>query len=75
MNNFERHEDPLKAMGIGLEASLKDAGITLNPKNGVFEKSPRGQIYAQSWSPEELRKIADFMEAYPECRQCETKDP
>ena len=73
---FERHtEDPITSLGIGLKAALSEIGIVLNPKTGVFEKSPRGQIYAKSWSPEELRKIADYMEVYPECQQIEGKDP
>jgi hypothetical protein len=72
MNNFERHEDPLKAMGVGIEAALKLNGITLDRAASgemMFQKQPRGQLYAQSWSSEELRRIADYIEVHPECKE------
>jgi len=70
--NFERGKDPKEEMGIGIREALINAGIVFNKvvgESGFFakEKSTAGSLNSFAFSPKDLRLIADFLEAHPEC--------
>jgi hypothetical protein len=63
MNNFERGLDPKAAIGIGLDQVLKNNGITFDRSfkgEGRFRRNEWSNgLEVSSWSPVELRMIAD----------------
>lgn len=79
MNNFERGLVPEKAMRIGLDQVLKNNGITFDRSikgEGRFRKNEWSNgLEVSSWSPAELRIIADYIDAHPECIKVEPPDP
>ena len=73
MNKFERGLDPKKAMGVGLEQMMINYGIRFDRSSsgkGRFRKNSWGNgLEVNTWSPEELRLIADYIEANPDCKK------
>ena len=70
MIKFKRGIDPKEAMTTGLVSSLEKYNIKLTHDiagNVIFTKGDafRDRIYAV-WPPEELRALANYMEAYPD---------
>ena len=76
--DFERHtEDPLKSMGIGVDARLKDLGCKfVRTQHGepIFVKGDDPQttvsVRPVNWNAEQLRAIADYLDAHPEANKC-----
>jgi hypothetical protein len=73
MNSFERGMDPKKAMEIGLDQVLKNKGIIFDRNfkgEGRFHKSSWDNgLEVSSWTSAELRLIADYIEANPDCKK------
>lgn len=73
MNNFERGLEPKKSIGIGLDQALKNNGITFDRSfkgEGRFRRdSWSNGLEVSSWSPVELRLIADYIELNPDCKK------
>jgi D-alanine-D-alanine ligase-like ATP-grasp enzyme len=72
--NFERNVSPKKAMNIGVEARLKEIGFEFRytslgdpvfVKKGATDASYG--IHVRNWTVEQLRVIADYIEANPNC--------
>ena len=76
--DFERHtEDPLKSMGIGVDARLKDLGCKfVRTQHGepIFVKGDEPQttisVRPVNWNAEQLRAMADYLDAHPESTKC-----
>lgn len=76
--DFERTTDnALKSMGIGVDARLKDLGVKfLRTQHGepIFVKGedPQSTISVRpvNWTSEQLRSIADYLDAHPESSKC-----
>ena len=78
MNNFERTTDnALKSMGIGVDARLKDLDCKfLRTQHGepIFVKGedPQSTVSVRpiNWNAEQLRAMADYLDAHPDCTKC-----
>lgn len=76
--DFERTTDnALKSMGIGVDARLKDLGVKfLRTQHGepIFVKGEDPQttvsVRPVNWNAEQLRAIADYLDAHPETTKC-----
>jgi GrpB-like predicted nucleotidyltransferase (UPF0157 family) len=76
--DFERQTDnPLKSMGIGVDARLKDTGVKfLRTQHGepIFVKGEDPQttvsVRPVNWNAEQLRAMADYLDAHPETTKC-----
>ena len=71
--NFERGQDPKAAMGIGIDARLKELGCTFKHTTigePIFvkegEKDASESVRPLIWNSQQLRAIADYLDAHPD---------
>ncbi len=74
--DFERNIPPKKAMTIGVEAKLKEVGVAAKCTElgeCVFIKKDaidgKDGIRPRKWTAEQLRAIADYIDADPSCKK------
>jgi hypothetical protein len=71
MNNFERGLEPKESMGIGVDALLKELGVkfahTQLGEPVFIKEEDRDMILRPlDWNSQQLRAIADYLDAHPE---------
>jgi hypothetical protein len=68
--DFERGLDPKESMGIGVDARLKELGCKFAHQLGepVFVKEEDQDIILRplDWNSQQLRAMADYLDAHPE---------
>lgn len=76
--SFERGNIPKKSLHIGVISIMHEMGIIFaHNERGepvfYYQNDPFRVIHANLWSPENLRIIADYIEAFPESRKIDEK--